>query len=171
MAFSRKLIRPFTAIACIRQLIYRLGVLLVFVATSLAAQTNATDWNTVKALTTGTQVRISAGARTVRGEIERTTDDVLVMTSRKGQEMFDREQISSVSVRKPSHRKRNTLIGLGVGAGAGLAIGIATRPSSGQWEIISPDVVVAGLVAAGEIGGTLVGVILPSGGWREVYKK
>jgi len=93
------------------------------------------------------------------------------VTSGKGQEMFDRQEISVVSVKKPSRRKRNTLIGVAAGAGVGLAIGIATRPSSGQWEVISPDVVAAGLVAAGAIGGTLVGVIIPTGGWREVYKK
>jgi len=146
-------------------------MLLGFVATSLAAHTNVGDWNIVKALTAGTQVQISIGSVTVRGEIERSTDDVLVVASSKGQEMFDREQISRVSVKKPRHHKRNTLIGLGVGAGVGLAVGIATRPSSGQWEIISPDVVVAGLVGAGAIGGTLVGVVLPTGGWREIYKK
>lgn len=156
---------------CTPQFVPRMSVLLALLTTTLAAQTNVADWNTVKALTTGTQVRISAGSRTVQGEIERSTDDVLVVASRKGQEMFDREQISGVSVKKPSHRKRNTLIGLGVGAGAGLGVGIATRPSSGQWEIISPDVVAAGLVAAGAIGGTLVGVIIPTGGWREIYKK
>lgn len=171
MVFSRKLIRPFSAIVCIRQFVYRLGVLLVVVATTLVAQTNVGDWNTVKALTTGTQVRITAGSRSVRGEIERTTDDILVVTSGKGQEMFDRQQISVVSVKKPSRRKRNTLIGLAAGAGGGLAIGIAARPGPGQWEIVSSEAVTAGLVGAGAIVGSFVGVIIPTGGWREVYKK
>jgi len=151
--------------------VWRLGVLLAFMATTLAAQTNVADWNTVKALTTGTQVRITAGTRTVRGGIERTTDDALVVTTEKGQEMFDRQEVSVVSVKKPSHRKRNTLIGLAAGTGVGLGIGIATRPKPGQLEVITPGAVTAGFTAAGAIGGTLVGVIIPTGGWREVYKK
>jgi len=148
-----------------------LGAGLVLLTTTMAAQTNVADWNTVKALTTGTQVRITAGSRTVRGEIERTTDDVLVVTTGKGQEMFDRQEVSAVSVKKPSHRKRNTLIGLAAGTGVGLGIGIATRPKPGQLEVITPDAITAGFTAAGAIGGTLVGVIIPTGGWREVYKK
>ncbi len=155
----------------IRRFIYRLSIVLAVVATTLGAQTNVADWNTIKALTTGTQVRITAGSRSVRGEIERTTDDILVVTSGKGQEMFDRQQVSVVSVKKPSRRKRNTLIGLAAGAGGGLAIGIATRPGPGQWEIVSSEAVTAGLVGAGAIVGSLVGVIIPTGGWREIYKK
>ena len=154
-----------------QQFVYRLGALLAVVATTLAAQTNAADWNTVKAITTGTQVRVTAGSRTVRGEIERTTDDVFVVTSGNGQEMFERQQVSVVSVKKPSHRKRNTLIGLAAGTVVGLGIGITTRPKPGQLEIIPPDAVTAGFTAAGAIVGTLVGVIIPAGGWREVYKK
>jgi len=137
----------------------------------LAAQTSVAEWNAVKALTTGTQVRITVGSRTVRGGIDRTMDGALVVTTEKGQEMFDRQEVSVVSVKKPSHRKRNTLIGLAAGTGAGLGIGIATRPKPGQLEIITPDAITAGFTAAGAIGGTLVGLIIPPGGWREVYKK
>ena len=154
-----------------RRSIYRLSIVLAVVATTLGAQTNVADWNTVKALTTGTQVRITAGSRSVRGEIERTTYDIFVVASGKGQEMFDRQQVSVVSVKKPSRRKRNTLIGLAAGAGGGLAIGLATRPGPGQWEIVSSEAVTAGLVGAGAIVGSLIGVIIPTGGWREIYKK
>jgi len=150
-------------------MIRRLVALLALLATTLSAQT--ADWNTVKALTTGTPVRITLGPRTVRGEIIRATDDVLVIASNKGQEMFDRPQVSTVSLRKPSHRGRNTMIGLAVGAGGGLGIGLAARAKPGQWELISNEAVVAGFAAAGAIVGTLVGVILPSGGWRVIYQK
>jgi hypothetical protein len=148
-----------------------MSLLLALIATTLAAQTNVADWNTVKALTTGTQVRITIGSRTVRSEIDQATDGALVVTSGKGREMFDRQHVSVVSVKKLSHRKRNTLIGLAVGTGVGLGIGIATRPKPGQLEVITPGLVTAGFTAAGAIGGTLLGVIIPTGGWREVYKK
>ena len=151
--------------------ILRFGAFLALMAMTLAAQTSVAEWNAVKALTTGTQVRITVGSRTVRGGIDRTMDGALVVTTEKGQEMFDRQEVSVVSVKKPSHRKRNTLIGLAAGTGAGLGIGIATRPKPGQLEIITPDAITAGFTAAGAIGGTLVGLIIPPGGWREVYKK
>ena len=150
-------------------MIRRLAALFALLATTLAAQT--TDWNTVKSLAAGTQVRITVGPRTLRGEILRATDDALVIASNKGQEMFDRPQVSTVSLRKPSHRGRNTLIGLVAGAGGGLGIGLAARAKPGQWEFISNEAVVAGFTAAGAIVGTLVGVIIPSGGWRAIYQK
>lgn len=146
------------------------GAVLALLTTTMAAQTTA-DWNVVKALTGRTEVRIIVGSRSVRGEVERITNDVLVVTTRNGQEMFDRPQVSVVSVKKPSHRKRNTLIGLASGTGVGLGIGIAARPKPGQLEVITPGVITAGFTAAGAIGGTLVGVIIPTGGWREVYRK
>jgi hypothetical protein len=149
----------------------RIGLLLTVVAANLIAQTGGPDWNTIKALTRGTQVRVVVGSRVVRGEIERSTDDVLAVTSRTGQEMFDRQEISAVSIKKPSRRRKHTLIGLAAGAAGGLAIGIATRPSPGQWEFISSDAVTAGFTAAGAIVGTVVGVVIPAGGWREIYRK
>ncbi len=150
-------------------MITRLAALLALLGTTLAAQ--SADWNTVKALTTGTPVRITAGPRTVRGEIIRATDDALVIASSKGQEMFDRPQVSTVSLRKLSHRGRNTLIGLVAGTGGGLGIGLGARAKRGQWELISNEAVLAAFTAAGAIVGTVVGVIIPSGGWREIYKK
>jgi hypothetical protein len=85
--------------------------------------------------------------------------------------MLDRQQVSVVSVKKPGHRKRNMLIGLAAGTGVGLGIGIAVRPKPGQLEVIPPGAITAGFAAAGAIGGTLAGVFIPGGGWREVYRK
>ncbi len=65
--------------------------MLVVMASAVVAQTNATTWNTVKALTAGTDVRITTGSRTVRGKLDRVTDDTLVVTSGKGQEMFTQQ--------------------------------------------------------------------------------
>src|ERR1700683_2167295 len=63
--------------------------------------------------TAGTEIRITVGSRTVSGAIDRITDDSVAITAGKGQEMFDRPQVSSVSAKKPGHRMRNALIGLG----------------------------------------------------------
>jgi hypothetical protein len=141
------------------------------VATIAAARTNAADWDAVKALTVGTPVQISAGSRTASGKIGRTSDDVVVVTSGKGEEMFDRQQVSVVSVKKPGHRGRNALIGLAAGAGAGLGIGIATRARPDQLKVISNGTFVVGITAAGALAGTIVGFVIPTGGWREIYRK
>lgn len=150
----------------------RLAELLALVATAMAAQTNVVNWNGVKALATGTQVRISAGSRPVDGKIDRVTDDALVVTAGKGRETFDRQQVSTVWLRKPSHRGRNALIGLAAGTGAGLGIGMAvSRTNSAQLSIIPSGAIVAGFTVAGALGGSIVGVVIPTGGWREIYRK
>jgi hypothetical protein len=147
------------------------GALLALLATAMAAQTSVANWDTVRALTNGTQVRITADSRTVRGKIDRITDDALMVTSGKGPETFDRQQVSVVSVEKSGHRKRNALIGLAVGTGVGLGIGIAARSKPNQLEIIPNSAVTAGFTVAGAVVGTIVGVVIPSGGWREIYRK
>jgi len=144
---------------------------LVLMAAIVAAQTNPTTWNTVKALSPGTEVQIAASSRTVRGKIERVTDDTLVVTSGKGQETFTQQEVVRVSVKKPGHRKRNTLIGLAVGTGVGLVIGVASKAKSDQIQVVSNGVVVAAGAVAGAFVGTIIGVAIPSGGWREVYKR
>jgi hypothetical protein len=139
------------------------------VATTAVAQKSVGDWNTVKALATGTDVRITAGSRTVSGKIDRITDDSLVMTSGKGSEMFAEQDVTRVSVGKKGHRGRNALIGLGAGAGTGLGIGLASRCSGFCFFPNGP--ITAAVTVAGGLAGTLVGALIPTGGWREVHEK
>lgn len=153
------------------QSVFRFGALLALMATAMAAQTNVTNWDAVKALPAGTPVRIAAGSKTVRGNIGRITDDSLVMTSGRGQETFDRQQVTVVDVQKPSRRKRHMLIGLAVGTGGGLGIGIAARAKRGQLAVVPNSAIVGGFTAAGALLGTLGGAVIPAGGWREIYRK
>ena len=155
-----------------RRPICRIAALLLLLAASVAAQTNVTNWNTVKALTAGTDVRIMAGSRTVRGKIDRISDYTLVLTSRKDQEMFTQQDLTRVSIQGGSHRKRNVLIGAGIGAGGGLAWGAAAAGTcSGTICGGHGPAVVVAAAGAGALVGTLVGALLPAGGWREIYKK
>jgi len=153
------------------RLVRRAATLLALAAATMSAQSNRTDWNAIKAITPGTEVRITAGSRTINGTIDRITDDTLAITAGKGQEMFDRKQVSSVSTRKPGHRLRNALIGLGAGTGAGLAIGFGIRERPDQLHIVPNSAVVGGSAAAGAVIGTLVGAVIPTGGWHEIYKQ
>jgi hypothetical protein len=149
----------------------RRGALLIVVATNTVAQPNDANWNAVQALSSGAEVRIKAGSRTVRCQTSQVTGDALVGVCGNHQETFDRQQVSSVSVKKVSHRKRNALIGLAGGTGAGLGIGIAARSRRDQLQIVPNSAVIAGFTVAGAVVGTIVGVVIPTGGWREIYKK
>ncbi len=146
------------------------AAVLAFALVGAAAQDTYSPWNLVRALPAGTEVRIVAGPLTVRGKIDRVTDDTLALTSGKGQEMFTQQEVSRVSVKKPGHRKRNTLIGLGVGAGAGLGIGLAASSCTGLGCIGSRAVEVGAPLALAVVG-TAIGAVIPTGGWREVYRK
>jgi hypothetical protein len=150
--------------------ICRFAAGLALIMATAAAQTTAATWNSVQALQAGTEVRIAAGAGTVRGRIGRVTDDALAVTSAKGQEMFTRQEVSGVWVKKPGHRKRNALIGLGVGAGVGLGIGIAALSCKGLGCIGASAVEIGAPLAFGLVG-TAIGAVIPTGGWREVYRK
>jgi hypothetical protein len=149
---------------------FRFAAWLALAATA-AAQPGANNWDAVKALSAGTTVRVVAGPETIRGRVDSVTDSALTVSSGKGNKAFDRQQVSAVSVQKPGHRKRNTLIGLAAGTGVGLGIGIAARAKPGQLDIVPNGVVVAAFTIAGAIVGTVVGVVIPSGNWREIYKK
>jgi hypothetical protein len=151
--------------------ICRLAAAVVLMTAALAAQTNTSNWNSVKALPPDTSVRITAGARVVNGKVVRITDDTVVVDSGGGQEMFARDEVSLVSAKKLGHRKRNVLIGLASGAGAGLIIGVAARNGSGGLGPNLDNAVTAGMTVAGALVGSIVGVLIPTGGWREVYKK
>jgi len=149
----------------------RLGALLPLVAATIAAQPNATSWNTVQALAAGTPVRITADSRTVRGNVARISDGSLAVTSGRGSVTFDRQQVSVVSVMRPSHRKRNALIGLAAGTGVGLGVGVAARSKPGQLQVVPNGAIIAGFTVAVAFVGVIVGVVIPTGGWYEIYKK
>src|SRR5258708_2851161 len=113
-----------------RDVVHGAFAVLFLGAFTAAAQSPAQNWKNVTALTAGTEVRITAGSLTVRGQVRNVTGDTLVVDSGKGQEMFTRQEVTRVSVRKKGHRGRNTLIGLGLGAGGGLGLGLANRSGS-----------------------------------------
>src|SRR5438552_17437502 len=104
-----------------------LTAIFVVMAATAAAEVNATDWNTVKALATGADVRITAGSRTVHGKVLRVSDESIVLALGKSQEMFPQQDVLRVRLRGDSHRGRNSLIGLGGGAAIGAIAGAATH--------------------------------------------
>ncbi len=150
--------------------IYRFAAGFALLVATAAAQTTAATWNSVQALSAGSEVRIAAGPRTVRGKVDRVSDDALTVTSAKGQEMFTQQEVSRVWVKKPGHRKRNALIGLGIGAGVGLGIGLSAASCTGL-GCIGADAIEVGAPLGLAAVGTAIGAVIPTGGWREIYRK
>ena len=149
--------------------IFRPSALLLLLVLPAAAQ----DWSAVKALPVGTSVRISIGSRTVNGQIQGITDDSLDINSGKGQEALKRLDVKRVDVKKQGHRGRNTLIGLGAGAAAGAIAGTAYYEPCKGFCILNPSRGQDAGIGAGVLGlvGAIVGALIPTGGWREVYKQ
>jgi hypothetical protein len=140
-------------------------------AGSSSAQSTS-NWNDVKALSFGTQVRITAGSQTVTGRYQSANDETVVLTSGKGQEMFARQQVTKVAAKKDARRPRNTLIGLAAGAGTGLAAGAITDSKCVAGScFLGTNFGKAVLIPAGAILGLGVGFAWPTGGWRTVYKQ
>lgn len=146
------------------------GVLFFFVLAGVAPLT-AQNWTDVKALTPGTVVRVSAGSKTMTGSVQSITDESLFLNSGKDRKTFSRQEVTRLSVKKHSHRARNSLIGLAVGAGTGAAIGAATYKTCTGLCILSESRGIdagAGALVFGILG-ALVGALVPTGGWREIY--
>jgi hypothetical protein len=151
----------------------RLAAMLVFLAAIASAQAKFTDWNTVKALATGAEVRITTGSRTVRGRVLRVTEDTLVLGSGKSQEMFPQQEVKRVLLRGDSHRGRNSLIGLGGGAALGVIIGAAAHQDCSGWCFFNTSRgadAAGGAIALGGIG-AIVGALIPSRSWLEIYRQ
>jgi len=139
---------------------------------ALPAQSALQDWNNLKALAAGSDVRVEAGGRTTRGKWQGATDDALTIDAGRGPEMLARAQVTAVAVRGKSHRVRNAVIGLAIGAGAGAGIGAATVGSCTGFCISPITRGQAAGIAAGALGalGALIGAVIPPG-WHQAYAR
>lgn len=151
-----------------------LAAALLLFSIGVAAQ--STDWNRVKLLPPGTEVRVESGVARLQGKIRSVSDDSLIVRTAQGEEAIGRQQIKLLLEKIKGHRGKHILIGLGVGAaGGGLAgakIG-ADLASALRGSVLGGAAAGAALVgAAGAVVGVGVGAALPSGsGWRPVYRQ
>jgi hypothetical protein len=102
-----------------------------------------------------------------RGEIISVNDDSLVVHSGNADHQVARTRVQSVSVRRPGHRGRNALIGLGVGAATGLGIGAYMDANCEGFCFIPAK---AGAPVMFAPIGAGVGALIPTGGWHEAYR-
>ena len=128
------------------------------------------NWANLNQLVTGAEIRVTlANGKTLRGFMQRVTPESLAINATTSQETLPRQDIRRVDQKRPGHRGRNTLIGLAVGTGVGLAAGAVADSKSGRYDMF-PNGGKVVLTPVGAIIGTVVGVALPTGGWREVYR-
>lgn len=153
----------------------RAAILIPMLALGAAAQTPAqtsqSQWDAMKTLTPGMEVRVAAAsAKPVQGALDSVTDSALVLKQAGGSKSFDRAQVLSVSVKGKERRLRNAMIGLGVGTALGVLVGYAAKHcSNGGWCNFDAGVGSAIGGVSGLVGGTLTGVFWPTGGWRKIY--
>jgi hypothetical protein len=136
----------------------------------VSAESKDTDWNKVKQVKRGQQVQVVlSDARDYRGAFERWSDSGIVVQLASGEQTFARPDVIRIAVlRKERSRLRHSLIGAGIGAGVGLLVGaVADHGCNNCWfpnlgkEIFPP---LGGIIGAG------IGVALPKGGSRVIYR-
>ena len=127
------------------------------------------NWASLSQLGRGSEIRVTlTTGRVLRGFLQTVTAESLEINATASQEALARKDVRRVELKRPGHRGRNTLIGLAIGTGAGLAAGaLADSQRRDDWfpnagkQILSP---------VGAVVGTVIGVAIPSGGWRDVYR-
>ncbi len=152
----------------------RTGAVLLLTALVASAQNPAQGWNTVKALAPGTEVRVTLSSRTINGQLQSASDDSLTVNSGTGQEVFARQDVTQIAMKKRGRRVRNTFVGLGVGSAAGLGVGViagrASDCNQGFLCGLGTAIGAAAGLAIGLVGGAIIGAAWHTGGWREVYR-
>jgi hypothetical protein len=157
--------------------VFCLGLLFLFlgIAAGIALGedgTNQTGWDNLKQLSAGQEIQVvQNGAKSSRGSFHSFTDDAIVMSTAGGEQTISRQGVLRVSTKDKRRRMRNALIGAGVGAGAGLGIGAGVDSASKCG--IGPCFANLGielLTPVGAIAGAIVGAVIPTGGWHEIYR-
>jgi hypothetical protein len=135
---------------------------------------NQAAWDKLKKLSAGQEIQVvENGATSTSGRFRSVTDEAMVMSTASGEQTLNRQSILRVSSKGKGHRKRNALIGAGIGAGAGAGIGAAADASCGGCTNGFPQLHNLGVYVftpVGAIAGAIVGAVLPSGAWHEIYR-
>ena len=151
-----------------------LTALLASASLPLLAQTLG-NWDAIRHFAANQAIRVSlADGRSFQGKFQSATDGELLLSTAKAQETLARADVTRIAAKGNNHRVRNAVIGLGVGAGAGLAVGAITdhatacnTPTACFVNLKNLGKVV--FTPAGALAGLIVGAVIPSGNWHDVY--
>jgi hypothetical protein len=133
------------------------------------------NWDQVKQIASGQQIRVTTSDhRDLRGTFQSATDDALMLATSGSQQMLSRAMVAKVATKGKSHRLRNTLIGAGAGAGGGLILGAVVdsqcHPNEFLGCFLGKNAGKEYLTPAGAAIGAIVGVLLPTGHFHDVYR-
>lgn len=150
-------------------------MLLLTLAPAVVAQAT-TNWDRVGQLTPSQQIRVTLlDGRKVRGEFESASGDAVMVRTPKSEETLGRIMVARVASKGKSHRLRNALIGLGAGAAGGLIAGAVTdakicHPNVFLGCLGGRDIGKVVLTPFGALVGVIVGALIPTGGYRDIYR-
>ena len=150
-------------------------MLLLTLAPAVVGQATA-NWDRIGQLTPGQKIRVTLlDGRRVRGEFESASGDTVMMRTRKSEATLGRTMVARVALKGKSHRWRNALIGLGVGAGGGLIAGAASDAATCHPNVFlgclgGKDIGKVVLTPLGALVGVIVGALIPTGGYRDIYR-
>jgi hypothetical protein len=140
-------------------------LLLLMVPGLSLAQSSQNNWDNLKQLAPGQQIRIVLNdAKSYKAKFQSVTDDAIVVRLATGDQTFPRQSVLRVSRKRRPHRGRNALIGVALGVAAALATDAAACPdcTTGTW---AGDTIGLGVL------GAAVGALVPTGvGWHDVYR-
>ena len=126
------------------------------------AQSSQNNWDNLKQLSPGQQIRVVLNdVKSYEAKFQSVTDDAIVVRLATGDQTFPRQSVLRVSSKHRSHRGRNALIGVAVGVVPVVAYDAAACADCDQTTKIG-DAVGCGLL------GALVGALVPTGRWHDV---
>ena len=150
-----------------QRVIVLLGVVTFVPLAAAAPRQDKGNWDNLKQLAPNEQVRVVLNdAKSYRGEFQSVTEGSIVVRVATGVQSFAKENVLRVSTKGTSHTRRNALIGAAVGFGAGTAIIAAACMSDDCKGAVAP---ILGATLGAPLG-ALVGFVIPTGGWHDVYR-
>jgi hypothetical protein len=157
-----------------RDVVGKLFLILLFLSVPVSgmAQPAKDSWGNLKQLASGQQIWIVLNdAKSYSGQFQSVSNDGIVLRLGKDNQMFERQNVLRVSTKGASHRKRNALIGAGIGFAVGLGTGAAESASNRKEWPQNKYTEAGAIVGVGLAGvGALIGAVLPTGGWHDVYR-
>lgn len=144
------------------------ALLLLFAATTSAAQTPASDWSPVRKLSPGQTVRVLTDAAIAQaGTLSSVADDSVTLTIGGQDQRMARAAIREVSVGRKS-RKRNVWWGFAIGAATSfVVVGVSCAAESEGCGKLAPAWFYP-LAGAGALTGALRP---PRTVWRPIYSR
>jgi hypothetical protein len=143
----------------------------VMAASALGAADRKNDqanWDNLKTLSQGQEVKVVMNdLKAYSGVFQDVSDEGIRVALHTGNATFARQDIFRVSSKAGTHRLRNAGVGAAIGGGSLAGIAAAKGDSSGDFG--TGAVTVMGLIAGSAIG-AVVGALVPSQAWRDVYR-